>query len=291
MRAPWLLFAWIASAWMPALQSFSATVRAVLRAREDEHLPPVALVHQMREKLGLAGRVHGDHALGDEVRFGVAARDFDRGRIVQEARRQLADLVGERRREEQVLPLRREDREDAADVADEAHVEHAIGFVEHEDLDAREIDRLLADVVEQASGRGDENVEAARERIDLGLHADAAVDTVGAQRHVLAVSADRQLDLRRELARRRQHQHARGARLGPDRIQCKQLQDRQREPGGLAGAGLCRGEDVAALEDDGNRLDLDGGGLGIAFVRHRTDELGLEAESGKRVQCNLLGMA
>ena len=39
-----------------------------------------------------------------------------------------------------------------ADVADEAHVEHAIGLVEDEDLDARQVDRALGDVVEEPAG-------------------------------------------------------------------------------------------------------------------------------------------
>jgi hypothetical protein len=56
------------------------------------------------------------------------------------------------------------------------------------------------------------------------------------------------------------------------------LQQGQREAGGLAGAGLGAGEDVAAFEDDGDGLGLDGRGLGIAFVRDGADQLGAQAE-------------
>ena len=55
------------------------------------------------------------------------------------------------------------------------------------------------------------------------------------------------------------------------------LQQRQREAGGLAGAGLRRAEQVAAGEDDGNRLRLDGGGGGVALVGYRTCKLGVKA--------------
>ena len=65
--------------------------------------------------------------------------------------------------------LRRQQREDAADVVDEAHVEHAVGLVEHEDLDLAQVDGLLLHVVEQAPGRGDEDVDAAAQRLDLRL--------------------------------------------------------------------------------------------------------------------------
>ena len=84
------------------------------------------------------------------------------------------DLVGERRREQQVLPALRQQREDALDVADEAHVEHPVRLVEHEDLDVAQVDGALALVVEQAAGRGDEDVDAALELRDLRVDADAA---------------------------------------------------------------------------------------------------------------------
>jgi hypothetical protein len=51
-------------------------------------------------------------------------------------RRRAPDLVREGRGEQQVLALLRQQGEHALDVADEAHVEHAVGFVEHQDLDA-----------------------------------------------------------------------------------------------------------------------------------------------------------
>jgi len=44
------------------------------------------------------------------------------------------------------------------------------------------------------------------------------------------------------------------------------LQYRQRESGGLAGAGLRGAEQIPAGEDDGNGLRLDGGGLGVTLL-------------------------
>ena len=41
------------------------------------------------------------------------------------------------------------------------------------------------------------------------------------------------------------------------------MQDRQREAGGLAGAGLGAGQQVAACQYGGNRLRLDRGGRGV----------------------------
>jgi len=67
-----------------------------------------------------------------------------------------------------------------------------------------------------------------------------------------------------------------------ERFLLEQLQHRQREPGGLAGAGLRRREQVPARENDRNALRLDGGGLGVALLGDRAEQLGREAEILKR---------
>jgi hypothetical protein len=62
------------------------------------------------------------------------------------------------------------------------------------------------------------------------------------------------------------------------RFRGQQLQHRQREAGGLAGAGLRGAEQIAAGENDGDGLRLDGGGLGVALLGDRAEQLGLEPE-------------
>jgi len=65
------------------------------------------------------------------------------------------------------------------------------------------------------------------------------------------------------------------ARIG---FAAQYLKQRQRESGGLAGAGLRGAEQVFAGKYDGDGLRLDGGGRGIALVRDSAEQLGLEAE-------------
>jgi hypothetical protein len=59
----------------------------------------------------------------------------------------------------------------------------------------------------------------------------------------------------------------------------EQLQHRQGEAGGLAGAGLRGGEKIAAGENDGDGLRLDGGGLGVALLGDSAEQLGGKAET------------
>jgi hypothetical protein len=69
------------------------------------------------------------------------------------------------------------------------------------------------------------------------------------------------------------------------------LQDGQGEAGGLAGAGLRGGEQVAAGEDDGDGLRLDGGGRGVALLGDGAEQLGLEPEGIERRNDTLLRSA
>jgi hypothetical protein len=56
------------------------------------------------------------------------------------------------------------------------------------------------------------------------------------------------------------------------------LEQGQGERGSLAGAGLRPGHDVLPEQDGGDGLFLDGGGLGIALLLDRAEQLGREAE-------------
>ena len=183
-------------------------VGAVLGAGEDERLVDPAGRDEVAEQLALALAVDHVDDLGDELGRRVARRDLDGGRVVEQAVGEAPDLVRERRREEQVLALRRQDREDLADVADEAHVEHPVGLVEDEDLDPREVDGPLAEVVEQAARRRDDDLGTGAQRADLRIEADAAVDGRRADGVLGAVGPDALLDLERELAGRGEDQRA-----------------------------------------------------------------------------------
>ena len=87
---------------------------------------------------------------------------------------ELGDRLRHGRGEEQRLPLRRKLGDDRADVVDEAHVEHPVGFVEHEDVDVAQTQRVAAHEVEQAARRRDQHVDAVQQRAYLPAHRHAA---------------------------------------------------------------------------------------------------------------------
>jgi hypothetical protein len=65
------------------------------------------------------------------------------------------------------LPLLGQQRDRAAHVMDEAHIEHAVRFVEDEDFDAREVNVTLPDQIAEAARRGDEDIDPLLQRSHL----------------------------------------------------------------------------------------------------------------------------
>ncbi len=256
-------------------------VGAVLGAREHQHLVPVVRLDQVGEQLALAVAIDRVDFLADDLHRRIAARDFDHRRRIQEAVGERLDLRRKGRREQQVLPALGQEGEDALDVADEAHVQHAVGFVEHQYLDVREIDGALLLQIEQAARCRDKDIDAALQFDHLRVDADAAEHDCRRPLRIFTVDAHALFDLRGELARRRQDQHAHGfapARGRRPRAGRQELQDRQYETSGLAGTGLRAGQKIAACKHGGDRLNLDGCGNGIAVFGDRAYEVGGQAE-------------
>ena len=116
----------------------------------------------------------------------------------------------------------------------------------------------LLEVVEQPSGRGDDDVHAAAEGVLLRAHPHAAEHRRARQRRVHRELPQVLLDLRRELTRRRQHERPRHAA----RLVHQPVQDGQEERRGLAAPRHRAGEQVSSLERGRDRLLLDGSGAG-----------------------------
>ncbi len=254
------------------VQLLGQTVGAVLGAGEDQRLVDDPGSNEVREQITLALAVNRMDDLLDELDGRVLRRDLNRCGPIEQAGGQRADLAGKGRGEQEVLATSRQERQHLADVTDEAHVEHAIGLVEDEDLDPAQVDGALAGMVEQATGRGDHDLGAATQRADLATEADAAVDG-GRTGRAAGVGTDRLLYLDGKLARRRQHEGANSPIAR--RTRREQLQHRQHEGGRLAGAGLGAGHEVAAGEDERDRLQLDGSGIGVALLRDGAQQVGV----------------
>ncbi len=152
----------------------SATSRLRLQ-KMIAFLKSAALANEPAQRfaLGGAGR-RGDESLRDGRRGGGRARDLDAHGIMQKRLGEAGDFRRHGRREEQRLPREGHQLADALDVRDEAHVEHAVGFVDDENLDAGEQQLAALGEIEQAPWRRDQHVGAAHDLGFLVAEGDAA---------------------------------------------------------------------------------------------------------------------
>ena len=159
---------WSAATFLP--RRFSVVgqpVHADLRVAEDEEpIEPVALIEldERRDLVLLGDEVDElSHGLdGPEVR---PHGDVRRVRL-HEAVADAEDRVRHRRAEERRLAGPWRAAEDRLDVDDEAHVEHPIGLVEDDGVDAVEEQLAPSDEVEHAARRADHDLRALLEGVD-----------------------------------------------------------------------------------------------------------------------------
>ncbi len=200
-------------------------------------------------------------------------------RLAQEAVGQPTDFRGHGGREEQRLVLAGDESHDALDIRDEPHVEHAVGLVDHQEPDVVHQHLAALEVVEQTAWRRDQHVDTAVQLLFLVGERDAADQQRGGQARMLAVALEALLHLGRQLARRLEDQRPWHARLGA--ALAEDIDHRQREPGGLAGAGLCAAQHVAPHQDLGDRLFLDRSGLLVSGLGDCAQHALAQAQFGK----------
>jgi hypothetical protein len=136
------------------------------RVAEDHRRHRLVLGQQPGDGIELALGFHLVKALHDLGHLRVAV-DADLHRIALELVAQRADLVGERGREQVGLALARRVLDHATHVVGEAHVEHAVGLVEHEHAQRREFNTSFFQMFQNSPGRADDDLRHVHQRFDL----------------------------------------------------------------------------------------------------------------------------
>ena len=225
--------------------------------------------------LAARGAEHND-ALGDVLARSGRTGDLDAGGRVQESVGDPLDLGRHGGREKEGLAGEGREVEDAFDVGDEAHVEHPVRLVDHHDLHAREKQLAAFEMVKQAAGRGDQNVNAAVDQGVLVLEAHAADEERFGQLGVLGINVEVFGDLRGQFAGGAQDKATRHPGTGA--ATAEKGDHRQGERGGLAGAGLGDAQDVFAFKGGRDRAGLDRGRGFIAGFGDGFQNLGIKVQ-------------
>ena len=246
------------------LKRFGALLGAVLGAGEHDDALVALVVEHRFQKLLLLAVGDGHDVLGHGGSGLAVAGDLDDGRVLQQVAQVLLDGAVDGRGKQQRLAFGRRVLHDLGDVGQEAHVKHAVGLVEHEHLGLGQVDHAAVHQVVQAAGSGDEHVGAAAQLADLRTVGRAAVH---GGHEVAGFAGDlhaRAADLLSQLARGADDAHARGAAAALHALE--RGQRGQQERCGLAGAGGGGGDDVAAFQDVGDGLLLNGRGGVVAHA-------------------------
>src|ERR1035437_1772112 len=149
-----------------ANEATSYAVSAVLGAHEDQEAS-LLCTQKVLEQLLLLVRLDFEGAQFNVVGGLEHRADFDADGIREVLARHILDRRFERGGVAQGLADGRQRGCDAGDGRLEAHVEHAIYFVEHQDFYAVETDELALEIVLQAPGSGDDEARAAADGIEL----------------------------------------------------------------------------------------------------------------------------
>ena len=140
MRARWSMSPCSAPALKPCfLQRFVQNRDVALAIAENDRVLEICGVADEPAQgfaLGRAGRRSDEPWVMVVGRRGGAG-DLDPHRIMQKGLGEAGDFRRHGGGEEQRLPGEGHQLADALDVRDEAHVEHAVGFVDHQNLDRR----------------------------------------------------------------------------------------------------------------------------------------------------------
>ena len=229
----------------------------------------------MREKRGLVGFLDAVNGFFDLRGRGFYLGDFDNRGISQKRISEAANFGGHGGGEKERLPLGRKLGDDSADRLDKTHVKHAVGFVEDQNFDGGQVDVALFHEIHQSAGRGDDDVQAAMQGLDLVVLVDAAKDCGQAKMQGFSVGGKAFGDLGGKFARGAEDEAAR-ALAGGAGGGCQAMEYRRGEGGGFAGAGLGAAENVLTGQHMGNGLGLDGRGGGVTLGANS-----LENRSGK----------
>ena len=256
-------------------------VGAAFRPSENKRPGHSRIAEKLDEKIPLAA-CFNEHDLVVDAAGGCrngGHGHFDR--IDEKVASEGGDFVWHRRREKQVLPAFWKGADDPPDGLDETEIEHAIGLVEDEEFGLAEASRAGVEVILEAAWGRDQNVEAARERLDLRAMRHAAED--GGDRHgkARAKAPEALGDLARQFAGRAQNQHAAAMSWSSASVRREIMEDGKREGRCLAGAGLGYADEIAARHDGRNCLCLDRRWMRVTLFCQSMQKRRGEAEPGE----------
>jgi len=153
-------------------QGLVESIRTMLGPDEYQDARSRFIPEQSIQQLALVAPIHKHHALLDPIGRSRLRGDHDGDVFVQESGGKRLNRSRHGGREEHRLAFARQQPYDPLNVWHKAHIEHPIGFVQHEVLQFREETVFLVDQIEQPTGGCNHDVDPFAQGRDLRPLAD-----------------------------------------------------------------------------------------------------------------------
>jgi len=156
--------------------------------------------------------------------------------------------------EAESLALAWQNTNNTADSREEAHVEHAVGFIEDECLDAAQRDEPAIEIIFEAAGSGDDEARTLADGVELPAFRQTTDDESRRLRLLCAQGVILRDDLHREFPGRHKNQSRDSGSMRLPQL----LHDGKKERERFAGSCLGRGDNVLAFQGLRNCCRLHG---------------------------------
>ena len=251
-------------------------VGTALGGGEDDRLGQFAVGQMMgQQAMLMADVIRLVNTLADGGVTLVIRRQLHPLRVSQQLLGDRQDLAFQGGGKQQGLTAGRRRRGDELDGIDKAHIQHAIGLVQHQHFQAGEIHAAPLHMIHQAPGGRHQQIQRLLQQTHLRRIRHAAHHAAVGDLAVAAELADIVVDLHGQFPGRGQYQHPRPV-AAHRRRGGQALQGRQDEGGGLTRARLGRGHQIATRQDQGNGLALYGGGLAVTGGFDGLQQIGIQ---------------
>ena len=255
-------------------QTATACIGTMLGAGEHDNALRACLLQDLSQQSILRFQGNGQRILLYRIGSGGYRGNLDASGALHQIGNGANFFLVERGREQQGLARFGGGTHNGADGRQEAHVEHTVGFVEHQSFHLVERTGALLHQIDQAARGGDKDVTAPLQRIALRVVAQATHNGNGRMLGVLGNSAAHLFNLLGKLAGRRYHQQVRAApqafTMGTALFAMRQVIHRgQEERCGFAGTRLGGSQNIAAFQHFGNGLCLNGRRCGVSQLFYR----------------------
>ena len=221
------------------LQHTHYLIGPVFGTGKDQYRTDGLIFKHFLQEVDLVGFVHKINKLIDGLGCGRCGRHLYLHRLMKNGVGQLHDIGRHGGREKERLAFCGQNSQEPFYIVNKAHVEHAVGLIQHKNLNFPNRYKFLIHQVEQATGGGNQNIHAVFEGVDLTVLVYTAKDDGAAQTGMSAIIFDALPNLNGELTSRCYDEGPNGTTAAlVQALIIKQLQYWNRKSSRFAGAGL-----------------------------------------------------